>query len=130
MSFYQTSKTGLIFFISLHMSSYQREFPFYLSNTFASCTNLRILTPKLCVQTQYFDFIFPMILLCFSSTCRIHHSNAVLSAIPQCTAYSDICTGYELFISLRVTHVVITSLHWARTSTHLAISLRCFFQYA
>ena len=126
MSLSQTSKHGLIFFTSLNMVSYQRLFPFYLPNSFAYFTDLKILTPNLCVQTQYFDFSFPMIRLHFSSTFRIHHANAELPALWRCAVYSAICTGYELFISLRVTHIVLPFFLWTRTSTPFVVSLRRF----
>ena len=88
------------------MPYHQRVLTFSLSNAFASCTDLGILTSKLWVQTKYFDFSFPMIRLRFASTCRIHHASAGSPAIRWCTSYSDIFTGYEFFISLRVSLVL------------------------
>ena len=123
MYFSQTSKSDLMFFIYLHMASHQRVLPFSSSNAFYSCTNLGILTPNLCVRTQYFYFSFPTMRLRFVIICRIHHENSGSPAIRRCTAYSAICTGYELFISLRVAHVVLPSFHWARTSTPSVVSL-------
>ena len=84
------------------MESHQRVFLFSSSHAFVSWTDLGILTPNFCVQTQYFDFSFPMMQLCFSSTCCIRHANSGLPEIRRCTVYSNICTGYEFFIYLRV----------------------------
>ena len=126
MSFSQTSKSGLMFFISLHMESHGRLLPLSSSNTFASCTDLGILTPNFCFRNQYFDFSFQMMRLRFASTCRIHHANSGLPAIRWCTTYSAICTGCEFFISLRVTHVMLLSIHWTRTSTPFVVSLWLF----
>ena len=126
MFFFQTSKAGLMFFIYLHMASHQTVLPFYSSNAFDSCTDLGILTPNLCVRTQYFDFSFPMMRLRLTITCRIHHENAGSPEIRQCTTYSAICKGYEFFISLRVTHVMLQSFHWTRTSTPFVVSLQRF----
>ena len=114
MSFYQTSKAGLIFFIYFHMASHQRVLTFYSSNDFSYCNDLGILTPELCLQNQLFDFNFPMMQFCFASTYRIHHANSGSPAIRRCTTYSAICTWYEFFISLKVTHVVLPSFHWTR----------------
>ena len=108
------------------MPSHQRVLPFYSSNAFDSCTDLGILTPNLCVRAQYFDFRFPVMRLRFASTCRIHHSNAGSPSIRRCTAYLAICTGYEFFISLRVTHSVLPSFHCTSTSTPFVVSLRLF----
>ena len=123
MYFYQASKSGLIFFVYLHMVSHQSVFSFSSSNSFACFAELGILMSNFCVLTKYFDFIFPMMRVHFASTCRIHHTNEGSPAIRRCTAYSAICTGYELFISLRVAHVVLPSFHWARTSTPSVVSL-------
>ena len=116
-----------MFFISLHMVSYQRAFPFCLSNSFPCFIDLRMLTPKLCVQTQYFDFIFSMMWLHFASTCRIHRANSESPEIWRCAVYSAICKGYELFISLRVTHIVLPSFHWTSTSTPFVVSMWRFY---
>ena len=126
MSFYQASKSGVIFFIYLHMVSHQSVLPFSSSNSFACFAELGILMSNFCVLTKYFDFIFPMMRVHFASTCRIHHTNEGSPAIRRCTAYSAICTGYELFISLRVTHAVLLSFHWTMTSTYFAVSLQRF----
>ena len=126
MSFSQTSKSGLMIFVYLHMESHKRVLPLYSSNAFASCTDLVIFTSKLCVQTQYFYLSFPMMWLRFANTCRIHHANAGSPKIQICTAYSAICTGYEFFLSLRVSHVVIPSFHSTRTSTPFIVSMRRF----
>ena len=130
MSFSQTSKVGLMLFIFWHMASQQRVLPFSSSNDFAACTDFEILTPNLCVRTQYFDFSFTMMQLHFNSTCWIHHENTGSPAIQRCTAYSVICTGYEFFISSRVIHVVLPYFHWTRTSNPFVVSLRRFFRYA
>ena len=126
MSFYQTPKVGLMFFIYLHMASHQRVFTFSSSNAFYSFTDLGILTPNLCVRNQYFDFSFTIMRLRFSSACRTHHTNTGWSEIRHCNAYSSIYTGYEFFISLRVTNVVLPYLHWVRNSTPFSVSLRRF----
>ena len=123
MSFYQTPKVGLMFFIYLHMASHQRVLTFSSSNAFDSFADLGILKPKLCVRTQYFDFSFPMTQLRFPSTFRIHHTNTGLYAIRRCTACSSICTGYEFLILLRVTHVVLPSFHWTSISTPFVVFL-------
>ena len=127
MSFSQTSKAGLMFFIFLHMPSHQSLFPFSSSNAFDSCTDFGILTLKLCAWTQYFDLRFPMMRLRFASTFRIHHVNDGLPAIRQCTAYLAIYIRYEFFIFLRVTHAVLPSFHWKRNSTPFFFSLQRFF---
>ena len=106
------------------MASHQRVLPLSSSNAFASCTDLGVLTPKLCIRTQYFDFRFPMMWLRFTSTCRIHHENAGLPAVWSCNAYSSIKTLYELFISFRITHVLLPYFHCMRTSTPFLISMR------
>ena len=126
MSFSQTSKYGLMFFNSLHTVSHQSVLPFPSSKDFASGTDLGILTQNLCVQTQYFDFSFPMMWLRFTSTCQIHHANAGSPAIRSCTVYSAICTGYDFFLSLRVTHFVLPSFHCTRASTPFVIYLLSF----
>ena len=126
MSLYQTSKSGLMFFIYLHMESYQRLLPFFSSNSFASFTDLNILTPNLCIRNQYFDLSFQMMQLHFSSTYRIHYTNSGSPAIWRCTAYSAIYTGYKFFISLRVAHIVLPSFHCKRNSTPFVVSLRHF----
>ena len=113
-------------FIYLHMSSHQRVLTFHLSNSFASCTDLGILTPKLCVLIQYFESRCPMIRLRFTFTYWTHHAKAGSPAIQRCTAYLTICTGFDFFISLRVTHVVLPSFYWTRTSNPLFVSLQCF----
>ena len=85
-----------------------------------------MLTQNLCIQTQYFDLIFPMIQLRSTSTFWIHHANTGLPTIRHCNAYSEIYTRYELFVSLRVTHAVLLSLHWMSTSTpffHISATL-------
>ena len=115
-----------MFFIYLHMEYYQRVFPFYPSNFFASCTGLGILMQNLFVRTQYFDFRILMMRLRFTSTCRIHNANAGSLDKRHCTAYSSICIEYEFFISLRVTHVFLPSLQWKRTSTLFVLSLQRF----
>ena len=112
--------------ISLHITYYQRVFTFSASNDFGSCTDLGILTQNLCVQTQYFDFTFPMMRLHFANTCQIHHANSGSPTIRWCTTYLAICTGYEFFVSLRVTYVVLPSFHWTRTSTPFVVYLRHF----
>ena len=116
-----------MFLIYFHMASHQRILPLPSSHDFASCTELGILMPNLCIRNQYFDFRFPMIRLRFASTCRIHHTNTGSPAIRSCTTYSSICTGYESFISLRVTHFVLPYFHWTRTSNLFVVSLQhCF----
>ena len=102
MSFAQTSNTGLMFFIYFHMESHQMVLTLSSSNTFASCTELGILTLNLCVRNQYFKFSFPMVRLRFTITCQIHRRNAGSFAIRRSTAYSAIYTGYKSFIYLRV----------------------------
>ena len=67
-----------------------------------------------------------MMRLRFVSTLQIHHENDRLPAIRRCTAYLVICKGYELFISLRVTHFVLPSFHWKKTSTLFFVSLQRF----
>ena len=99
------------------MAFHQRVLPFSSSNAFASCTELGILMPNLCVQTQYFDFSFSIMPLRFSSTCHIHHVNSGSLTIQQCTEFLNICTWCEFFISLRFTNVLIPSFYWTRTST-------------
>ena len=115
-----------MFFISLSMASHQMIFTFSSSNSFASCAALGILTPTLCLQTQYYDFNCTMMRLRFASTCRTHHANAGSPTIHLFTTYLSICTGYELFISLRFTHVFLPSFHCKRTSTPFVVSLQLF----
>ena len=126
MPFSQTSKAGLMFLIYLQMASHQRVLPFSSSHAFASCTDLGILTPNLCLLTQYFDLSFPMMRLLFVSTCRTHNVNTGSHEMRRYTKYLAICTGYEFFVYLKVTHVMLPSFHCTRTSTPFDVSLPRF----
>ena len=93
------------------MESHHNVSPFYLSIIFACWTDLGNWIPNLWVRIQYLDFTFAIILFCFFKTYGTHQANSGSADIRDWTQYFATCTGYDSFISLRDTQVVIPYFH-------------------
>ena len=112
----KTSKATRTFFIYFWIAVYHSVFPFSLSISKASSTDLGTRIPNLCVVRQYLSLTLDIILLRRLSTSIAHHLKSGSTSKQFPAAYSANPTGLDTFKYLRGIQPEVPIFHSTKRS--------------